>query len=402
MNKTSRKPKNHLLLSLIATGLAIGVHAYLTQHYYELKFGAVAGQSLCNVNELLNCDAVSVSRFASLFGIPLAMWGLMTNAVLFYFIGVSHLNLVEDKDKTLRYTLMLSGITALASIVMGAISLTLMSNICIFCIAAYLLSFIGFWGIFKSTPDITSQNLLADLKDVVTSERWVAGFLVAIPAFTFLGNAMYSHSKGYGEIEKMTQEKVAYWQVAPVQNFDLSLGLTAPEQPRDNVKMTIVEFADFRCPHCKYAAPTLHAFLKNHPDVQLIFKPFPLDGTCNEAIKGGGDGISCGLASAVMCSEKIAKKGWAAHDYIFENQSEITQAHSLEKNIEGLASHLGLNKDQINSCIKDPSTLELIRKMAKEGEIAQIQGTPSVFVNGKLLGAGQLLPVLESVYRSLQ
>jgi protein-disulfide isomerase len=190
--------------------------------------------------------------------------------------------------------------------------------------------------------------------------------------------------------------------VAPKQDFDLSLGLSAPEQVNSNVKMTIVEFADFRCPHCKHAAPTLHAFLKSNSDVRLIFKPFPLDGTCNEAIKSGGDGVSCGLAAAVLCAEKIAKKGWSAHDYIFENQSEISQARSLEKNIDGLAQHLDLNKNEINNCIKDSATMDLIRKMAKEGEIAQIQGTPAVFVNGKLLGAGHLLPVLKAAHQSIQ
>lgn len=166
--------------------------------------------------------------------------------------------------------------------------------------------------------------------------------------------------------------------------------------------MTVVAFADFRCPHCKMAAPTLHAFTKSHPDVKLVFKPFPLDGTCNDAIKSGGDGISCGLAATVMCSEKIAQKGWAAHDYIFEKQMEITQAQNLDKNIDSVASALNIANEELKKCVKEPSIIELVKKMAKEGETAQIQGTPTVFVNGKLLGGGQLLPVLEAAYRSIK
>jgi protein-disulfide isomerase len=36
--------------------------------------------------------------------------------------------------------------------------------------------------------------------------------------------------------------------------------------------------------------------------------------------------------------------------------------------------------------------------MAKEGVSAGVKGTPSFYSNGKKLGRGQLLPVLDAVY----
>jgi protein-disulfide isomerase len=202
-------------------------------------------------------------------------------------------------------------------------------------------------------------------------------------------------------IEKTAKEKVAYWSASPEKKFDPTKGLSMQKGSTEPV-MTIVEFADFRCPHCKHAAPSLHNFTQSHPDVKLIFKPFPLDGTCNEAIKGGGDGISCGLASAVMCSEKIAQKGWLAHDYIFENQMDIIQAGSLDKNLDVVSKTIGISVEDLKKCINDPTTGELIRSMANEGAAAQIQGTPTVFVNGKLLSGGQLIPILESAYKTIK
>lgn len=400
MKNTASKNK-FILLALIATLIAVGIHTYLTQHYYGLKFGTIEGQSLCNINETLNCDAVSASRFSAFLGIPMALWGLVTNIILLYFLAVAHFNLVQDKVKTLRYALLLSVLTVLASLVMGTISLTMMSNLCIFCIATYILSFIGLFGTWKGAENLSIATLTDDIKNIFTTEKWVGGFLIAIPALSFLGNLMYLESHGFSELEKITQEKIAYWQVSPQQNFDLTAGLTLQKGTSEPI-MTIVEFADFRCPHCKDAAPPLHAFTKSHPDVKLIFKPFPLDGTCNEAIKGGGDGISCGLASAVMCAEKLSQKGWAAHDYIFENQMDITNARNLDKNLQDISSAMGLNLEELTSCVKNLKTQELIRKMAKEGEVAQIQGTPTVFVNGKLLSGGQMIPILEATYRSLK
>lgn len=385
---------------MITTLIAIGVLLYLTQHYYALKFGTAEAGAMCNINEVMNCDAVTASNFAALFGVPIALWGVVTNLVLFYFILVTRFNLTQDRAKTSRYTFLISGVTVLASVVMGTISLTAMSNLCVFCISTYVVSIIGFIGVWLATEDLSISNLTEDIKDMFVTDRWVIGFLIAIPAFSFLANMMYLESHGLSEIEKLAKEKVAYWQVASVQPFDLSAGLTMYKgtgEPR----MTIVEFADFRCPHCKHAAPPLHAFTKSHPDVKLVFKPFPLDGTCNDAITGG-DGISCGLAAAVMCAEKQAQKGWATHDYFFEKQMEVIQAQNLDKNLEDASKSVGLNLEELKACTKDNATMELIRKTAGEGKAAQIRGTPAVFVNGKLLEGGQLIPVLDAAYKNLK
>ncbi|WP_374030318.1 vitamin K epoxide reductase family protein [Bdellovibrio bacteriovorus] len=401
MKNTVSKSK-FLLFAMIATLIGVGVHTYLTLHYYDIKFGLSAGDSMCNINEVLNCDAVTASRFSAFLGVPIALWGVMTNLVLLYFLGVSRFNLVQDPDRTSRYALLLSGVTVLASVVMAVISVTAMSNLCIFCITAYVLSIIGFIFTWMGAEDVSAENISNDIKDIFTSERWVAGFLLAIPAFAFLANIMYLESHGLSDVEKMAKEKVAYWQVAPQQNFDLTKGLSM-QKGTDEPVMTIVEFADFRCGHCKHAAAPLHNFTKNHPDVRLIYKPFPLDGTCNEAMKnGGGDGISCGLAFATLCSEKIAQKGWVAHDYIFENQEEITRMMNLDKNLESIATATGIQLEELKTCVKGTEIPEIVRNTAKEGEVAQIRGTPAIFVNGKLLDGGQLIPVLEAAYKTLK
>lgn len=398
MKNTAHKNK-FILISLLSTLIAVGIHTYLTKHYYDLKFGAAEGAAFCNVNEVLNCDAVSASKYSSFLNIPMALWGAVTNLILAYFLTVAYFNLVQDRAKTLRYALLFSGVTVLASLVMGSISMT-MTNLCIFCITTYGLSLIGFLGLILGSEKITVNNLKTDIADIFKTEKWVLGFAVAIPAIAFLANLMYLESQGYSEITKIAQEKVAYWQASPQQQFDLTTGLSMQKSTTEPV-MTIVEFADFRCPHCKHAAPTLHAFVLSHPNVKLIFKPFPLDGTCNEAIQGGGDGISCGLAFAVMCAEKINAKGWAAHDYFFDHQEEIIRAQNLDKNLAELAQHTGIAIENLQTCVKDPAVQESVRKMAKEGQTAQIQGTPSVFVNGKLLGAGQLIPVLDAALKTL-
>lgn len=399
--KTIASKNKYLLLALLATVVAIGVHIYLTQHYYGLKFGLQDGPSFCNVSDKLNCDVVTASEYSALFGIPIALWGAITNLILLYFLAVTKWNLVQDSAQTSRYSFLLSGVTLLASVVMGFITLTKIGSICLFCVGTYVLSIITFIATWLGAEKLTANNIKNDIKAIFGTEKWVLGFAIAIPAMAALGNIMYLESNGMSEIEKIAKEKVAYWSVAPLQTFDHSTGLQLQKGTTEPV-MTIVEFADFRCSHCKLAAGPLHSFASTHPDVKLIYKFFPLDGTCNEALGGRGDGISCGLAYAALCAEQSHQKGWAVHDYIYEHQTEITAAGNLDKNIQEISKALQLPLEELQACIKKPETREAVTKMAKEGDTAKIQGTPAVFVNGRVLDRGQVIPVLEAAYKTLK
>ena len=78
--------------------------------------------------------------------------------------------------------------------------------------------------------------------------------------------------------------------------------------------IVITEFADFLCPACKKVNPALKQFLSRHPDINFQFYVYPLDGTCNPALKTKGSGLSCKLSRVVICANK-QNKGWLAHDF---------------------------------------------------------------------------------------
>jgi protein-disulfide isomerase/uncharacterized membrane protein len=394
--------KNLLLtIALLCTLAAIGVHAYLTQHFFDLKLGAETGNSFCNINSVINCDSVTASKYASFLGIPMALWGAITNLILLYFIVITKWKMTQDTARSSRYAFLISTFTVLASIVMGTISTFFIGNICLFCVSAYVLSIVIFILLWKAAEDLSFDQIKDDIIAVFSTEKWVLGFVAAIPVIAYAGNLMLLDSHGIADLDKMITEKISYWQAAPAQNFDLSAGLVSQKSAGEPA-MTIVEFADFRCPHCKHAIASLHAFADGHPDVKFIFKPFPLDGTCNDAMKGGGDGISCGLAYAVMCADKLQHRGWDAHKYFYDNQESITAAHNLDSNLQDLAKFLGLKIEDLKTCVNSADIQNLVKKTAAEGATAQIPGTPTVFVNNKLLDRGQFLPVLDAAYKSLK
>lgn len=388
-----------LLINVFFTILAIGLHFYLAQKFYDLQNGSAHGGSFCNLSSLWNCDAVSSSKYAQLFGYPLALWALVVN---FLFLIVQVMTWVQKESDSFwgNATKVGALVIAISSVVMLIISFTQLKNLCLFCFIVYGLSFLGLGllAVAGLSPFKVINPLISLAKDKMTY-----GFLAAVPVFVLilsssLGGAM-SDSRAQGVIN----DQVTAWQVAPVRTFDLSLGLHLGA-PIDQAKMVIVEFADFRCPHCKFAAPSMKAFTQSRTDVALIFKPFPLDGTCNPgpSFGGRGDGISCRLAFATFCAQKLEGKGWEMSESIFKRQEDFRQMPNIEKT-DSLLCELGVTGqcDSLKACMSQDTTKIEIQKMAQEGISAEIQGTPAFFVNGKNLSGGQYIPVLEATEKRI-
>lgn len=382
--------------------LSLITHAYLTKQHYGLKLGLNSGPSSCNLSSTFNCDTVAVSSYSSLFGVPMALLGIMTHLVALLMLILIRINLLEDRERTTRHYFYLTGFIAAVSIVMGSLSTFALGTFCLYCMASYALSFVALGLAFVAVKDLKWQiNLPDDLVSLFGAQKWVLIMLVAIPGFGFLGNSMVLDSYGFGELNSVVKDSLADWNQNKVQEFDLKNGLDSLPSV-DNPKMTIVEFADFRCSHCRSAATSLHNFLSIYQDVKLVFKYFPLDGACNPGLSQKRDGLSCKLAYLNHCSQKIGNKGWETQKWIFDNQDRWFSAVDFDAVLNEVAGQFQLDAPALKACTEEESTLQAISSQAAEGIKAEIQGTPTIFVNGKRLERGQFMPVLKGVYESLR
>src|SRR5947199_281865 len=79
----------------------------------------------------------------------------------------------------------------------------------------------------------------------------------------------YGWVKSYGaqNIDAIVQSSVNEWLQTPAAEIT-PIGPIAKGADASHAKMTIVEFADFLCPHCRAALPTLNAFVDGRKDVR--------------------------------------------------------------------------------------------------------------------------------------
>lgn len=390
-----------LTWALLCTLIAVGLHAYLARQHYALKYGGATGAAVCNVSSTFSCDAVAASTYSSFLGIPMAVWGAVANLMLAFFLLITRLGWTDEREATGRYSMWLASMVALASVIMGSISFTQMTTYCLFCIGAYVLSFLTLFFTWKGTEGFA--EFAQDFKALFTTRYWVLICAFLIPGGSYLVNASAMKSSGVAEVYRYMGEIVAAWNNAPVQNFSNERGLIM-HKGSGEPKLTIVEFADFRCPACRFAYPTLHAFTEANPGVKLVFKFFPLDGTCNPSpgMGGRGDGISCQIAFVTHCEQKLRGQGWEAHHYFFDHQEKISGLSSPNAVTERYCSDRGGDCEALRTCVESQETRDEIRAMAQEGLDAGIQGTPTIFGNGKLIRNGQMMPVLDAVYKSIR
>lgn len=378
------------VVSALFSLIAISALYYLASQHWALKLGMGSAESLCNLNATFNCDAVSASRFASFFGIPIALWGAL--AYLSYLVSLS-LGHFLNIERLIRHSFYLSNFFLYMSIIMGAISLLFMSTYCLFCILTYICSVVIFFATKKMNEDGYSM-VKEDFSYMLGKGKSYLSIYLLIPILSFIIQDS-THGDSLRKIEEINKYVPQEWAASPAFNFTAEPTFVTGASDAE-AKVVIVEFADFLCPHCKFASPTLKSFLKLHKDVQLRFYSFPLSSECNAAIRGPG-AHRCDLAKTAFCGEKLAQKGMEVTTELFEGQGKYMSNNVISE----ISSKFSLNEEQLKNCVNSEEASKAIFAQAAEGQKANIKGTPSVFINGKQLPYGVRIPFMNAVYNEI-
>jgi len=382
-------------LLLISTAISLGLFVYLVIHHYAVKLG-ISGNSFCSISEKINCDAAATSQFAEFFQIPIALFGAVFQFVLLGVLIFLRLNWIDESIYLKRFLQFMLGIAAAVSVVMAFLSFVVVKVICPFCFATYIFSFIGLflgWNLFISDKKSFS------LTDYFGEYKAYLVLLVLIPATSWIVSGMIQENYGLSELNKIVPERIAQWKSGPVYTFDPKIGISNKVA---SDKILLVEFADFKCPHCKSASKTIETFLQGRKDIQFIFKPFPLDGNCNSSEQmTKGDGSRCTLAAWAICAEQINQKGAEVQHWIFERQDDLHGISDLNTLLPELQEKFQLKSDELRTCAESSLTYDLLKKSSAEGNAAQVSGTPTIYLNGKKLNSGHILQILTAAVNEL-
>ena len=143
-------------------------------------------------------------------------------------------------------------------------------------------------------------------------------------------------------------------------------------------KVTIIKYTDLQCPACKDANKVLKLQWNNFKDkVKLVVRHFPLKRHL----------YAKDMAIYLEAANKQGKF-WELYDKIFEEQDRFATISSKEKAqdlLEIIVKKIDLDFNEFSKDLQDKSIVEKVNRDVKLGKDLNIPGTPTLFLNGKIV-----------------
>ena len=149
-----------------------------------------------------------------------------------------------------------------------------------------------------------------------------------------------------------------------------------------DAKVTVIEFFDFQCPHCKQVADKAGAIVKAKTGVRLVYKQYPLD--FHPAAK-----------TAAFFAVAAASQGkWqAAPDAFFANQDKLD-----DDLVSKLAKDAGIDMAKLEAA--KAAALTMVEADRREGDAAGVEGTPTFYVNGRMVDFEELAQAIDDALKA--
>jgi thiol-disulfide isomerase/thioredoxin len=142
----------------------------------------------------------------------------------------------------------------------------------------------------------------------------------------------------------------------------------APAKGNPSARVTVVEFVDYECPHCKHAQALMRQVVEEYPkDVKVYFKHFPLSSHANARLAAEG---------AVAANKQ--GKFWPFNEKVWANSDNLTPA-VLEK----AAKEVGLDVARWRGDLDSDAVKGRVQADKSEGNDLGVLATPSIYINGR-------------------
>ncbi|TGL54901.1 protein-disulfide isomerase [Leptospira ognonensis] len=389
------------IIGVFIAFLGVVLSFILAIEYFGLGSANIADSACSALGGAGSCAKVAESAYSFipsvplLGNVPIALFGFGFYGTLVFLFGmnVKSTNPEENLER-LQIVLGLSSLAFLFDLVLFGISVGVIGTICQLCAITYVITLliigISFYALKESK---------INPKNVVSSVTKSLGTLFIIFLFNFsvaFATSKLATSKGSNTLatsEGMDNaeitNRIAAFEAGEKLNIDLSgsasIGsATAP--------IVIVKYADFNCGHCLHTSHILAKLLADYDGmVRVVYKNFPLDGSCNRLVSEPRPGASsCIAAMAAICADKQGKFAAMYHGLYDNTEKGVTHSASTVLN---LANTLSINTNQLKSCMSSKEAQMQLNKEIDVAEKLNIQATPSLYINDKKIDSGTPNPI---------
>lgn len=344
-------PARTVILILAGVGALASIGLELIHYRAYTK---PASDSFCALGERLDCHSVALSKYAVLLGVPLPVWGFAGFLAIF----------VAAWQRS-RWTLPLASVAAFAGV-----ALTLLSGLgigawCWVCEATHLVSLailVMAWRRREAFPAPFAARESAALSFLPA-----LGLLVA--AYLFLPR---------------------YWAVFNWRSeLPFSHGKTEDGHPwigAEHPTLTLQEFIDYSCPHCKVASSRSLTRLAQHPgELRIVRRNYPLSFCPARTEK------HCLPLRIALCADE-QDRFWQADRWLFDHCEG-----GREPDVAEAARDLGLDSQRLASCVTSDATFDRAIAEWRQAKKLRIAGTPHYLKDDRTISASAASALIDAL-----
>ena len=127
--------------------------------------------------------------------------------------------------------------------------------------------------------------------------------------------------------------------------------------------VTVVEFFDYQCIHCKKMNPVMDALIKKDNNLRVIYKEFPIFGKSSE------------MASQAALAAGMQGKYQQMHDALLKVDKQLDETIIMDT-----AKSLGLDMTKLKADMASATVTDALEANRKLAESMHLMGTPAFIV----------------------
>lgn len=218
-----------------------------------------------------------------------------------------------------------------------------------------LMSIVSLFVCVASTASMAAPSVLTPAQQKAVDAR-VHQYLKDHPKAVF--DALVEFRK-----QSMAQERSEAQQAIVKHAQAIYHSSTSPVLGNPKGPVTVVEFLDYRCGHCREMAPVIEQLVKSDPSVRVVIKELPIF-----------SGESLEAAKMALAADKQA--GFKSF-----HQAVLTTDRPINADtLNALAIQSGLNIKQLKSTMKTPSIQKEIDQNMTLARALKLMGTPAFII----------------------
>lgn len=379
--KLPAKPRpRHSLIPLVLILTALSVSIYLLKLHFDLVSGDPS-PNVCSAVFGVDCEDALKSDYAVQLGVPLGGWGIIYFSTLLAILLLGrYLGEVFDVQATV-FAFLFSIPAAFIGLLLMGTMLSGRTGFCPFCAAIHILNFALVFFLWRQTGQSIPGILAAVVSPAnpqqspsIISERRVR--MLAILAALLVGISSFFAVRSFSKQDSLAPVSANSLDTVNVLQRELPGSDTESAAP-----VVLQVYSDFQCPACRDYASQIEQMRKQYSEdqVEIVFRHFPLDQSCNSLVTRPMHVRACEAAYAAEAA-RVQGKFWEYHDELFFSD--------LMGNVNiftALAKTVGLDMQRFEQDRQSNKVKGRVHDDIRRGLALDVNATPTLFLNGQRL-----------------